>query len=96
MKAGDKVRILDHSYTVTLDPKGALTHPIAYGGFYKDDKLIIIATNIDFPGDNIYSISVERNNTLVFSITHQQYFFIQERFLKPIDRYCSKCGQLIR
>ena len=96
MKAGDLVRLTDHSYHVDLY-EASLEHRKVCGGTHRDDELVVMTTDCSFPVSDIEGkiVSVNlfgsRNDTLVFNKTKGIYFFTQQRFLSLVS--CPLCGR---
>jgi hypothetical protein len=98
MKKGDKVVIRDHSYHLALDAlSGELVHRVRINGYYKDDTLYFICSG-NFPANNdLISLcnKFEVNDTLIYSIEHKEFIFIQSRFIEAAQTrlQCPCCGQ---
>jgi hypothetical protein len=91
LQKGDVVKVIDHSYHVSLLPDGKPKHQSAFGGIYADDKLIVVETNCQFPSyDDDYGTVI--NDTLLWNETKGYYIFFRAKALKSIGRVCPFCG----
>ena len=89
MKVGDKVRVLDGSYSLAV--KASQLEP-NYGIYLQNYGVhTIFAMDCDLPAASAH----ERNNTVIVADSNGIVTFIQRKYLTPDVKYCSRCGQIM-
>jgi len=90
MKVGDKVKVFDGSYSLSI--KSGKLEP-NYGLYLKRyGSHTVVAIDCDLPAAG----NDERNDTVIIADSNGIVTFIQENFLMPTKRYCPTCGQVIK
>jgi hypothetical protein len=85
MKIGDKVVMLDESYSTALLPNGEVREEFETGGVYTEDELYVALLGCKMPSMAIFSKS-QKNDTVLYNKTKGYYVCTQERFLNVVDK----------